>query len=228
MLHIPTEYLHALRIASWDEYVQCMESKVISVPSTLQAQNYARVAGTCTFKHPRTSECACIKFLRTCVRLDDDSTICYTSVYDIAWNSTEQVTALLMTCRKCVVQRQITRMGIVYLACPTSMAFAGCAERDVLKNSLCRHKCLHNINVVYDRTTHRSLLVPMALFDALHVCTTRGVARDDGKGYVWPASSPTRPAPIAAAFVYCIRFADLLVCLLCLWLLSSDYVRAPR
>ena len=104
------------------------------------------------------------------MKIDENTLVYYTCVFDIVWQETSHVADSLQKCRACHPQKEVER--VKYLACPISIVFDGLSagSRNIVRDNLTNHKCLFGINVVYQvdegTTTHRSLLVPMAMFHA--------------------------------------------------------------
>mmetsp|Transcript_19137 Transcript_19137/g.27800 ORF Transcript_19137/g.27800 Transcript_19137/m.27800 type:complete len:214 (-) Transcript_19137:5668-6309(-) len=175
-VHLCVEYLNALQIANEEEYRQSicatlLEDEVFA-QSKLEHSNFTKVSGKSIFQHPRTKRTACIKFLTNIMKIDEDTIVYYTCIYDITWQQTSHVADMLQKCKVCQPQKNVERVGIKYLACPISIIFDGLSadSRNIVRDCLTSHRCLFGINVVYNldegTATHRSLLVPMALFHA--------------------------------------------------------------
>ena len=175
-IHIGVEYLNALQISDEREYKQSISVTVfddeMSAQSRLQTSNFAKLSGKSVFQHPRRKRCAWIKFLTHMLKIDDETVVHYTCVFDIAWQETSHVADTLQKCKACQPQKEVERIGIKYLACPISIVLDGLSadSRNIVKDCLSNHKCLFGINVAYavdeGTTTHRSLLVPKAMFHA--------------------------------------------------------------
>lgn len=175
-IHLSTEYFNVLQISTMEEYKQsiCVTlfDEEASAQSRLQTTNFAKLSGKSVFQHPRTKRSACIKFLTHIMKIDEETVVYYTCVFDIVWQETSHVADTLKKCKACHLQKEVERVGVKYLACPISIVLDGFSAdtRNIVKDCLSNHRCLFGINVAYQvdegTTTQRSLLVPMAMFHA--------------------------------------------------------------
>ena len=173
-IHVSTEYLNILRVSSQEEYRQSIYATFFydeaSAQSKLQTTNFTKILGKSVFRHPRTNQIACIKFLTHIIKIDEETTVNYTCVFDIEWQETSHVVDTLHKCRTSELHKTVCRFGVEYSACPISIVFDGLSSetRKIVKERLTSFKCLFGINIVYKigegNTTHRSLLIPVAMF----------------------------------------------------------------
>ena len=175
-VHLSTDYLNVLQVADEKEYRQSICVTLFddeeSALSKLQTTNFARLSGKSVFEHPRTKRSACIKFLTNMMKLEENTIVYYTCVFEITWQETSHVADTLKKCKTCRPQKQIERGGVKYLACPISTVFDNISadSRKIARECMMKNKCLFGINVAYQADqgieTFRSLLVPMAMFNA--------------------------------------------------------------
>lgn len=175
-IHLSSEYLNVLQISTKEEYKQSICITLFddeaSAQSRLQTTNFAKVTGKSVFQHSRTKRSACIKFLTHMMKIDEETVVYYTTVFDIVWQETSHLADSLQKCKACQPQKEVERVGVKYLACPISIVFDGLSadSRNIVKDCLSNHRCLFGINVAYQvdkgTTTHRSMLVPIAMFHA--------------------------------------------------------------